>query len=176
MESFQVYIVEYDGDARPPTRRRRNAARRARRRIRRALRAEQELENALQLAVMEQQAIEYSRFTRLQEEEERRREEEKKEEAERFGEEVVDKLENEQIFISGLNEAPKDQECSICFERYKFVKYDGASMCSESKHWICYTCYKNTLVEAYIRAFTNTFAVPCPYCRDEQIFNKNAFN
>ena len=176
MQPIHIYIEEYTGDARPPTRRTtRNAARRARRRIQRALRAEQELQEMLQLAVMEQQAAEYARFQRLQEIEERRREEEKKEEAERFGEEVVDKLENEQIFISGLNEAPKDQECSICFERYKFVKYDGASMCSKSDHWICYTCYKNLLVEAYIKASTNTFAVPCPYCRQERLFNKNDF-
>jgi hypothetical protein len=175
MQTIHIFIEEYDGDARPPRRRRRNAARRARRRIQRALRAEQELENALQLAVMEQQAREYSRLIRLQEEEERRREEEKKEEAEKFSEGTIDKMEEEQIWEHGINLAPKDQECSICFERYKFRNYDGASMCSKSDHWICYTCYKNLLVEAYIKASTNTFAVPCPYCRQERLFNKNVF-
>ena len=177
MQTIHIYIEEYTGDARPPTRRRRrrNAARRARRRIRRALRAEQELENALQLAVMEQQAMEYERFRALQEEQERRREEEVKEEGEKFSEKVVDKLEREQIWLTGLNEAPKDQDCDICFERYKFRNYEGASMCSKPEHWICYTCYKNLLVEAYIKASTNTFAVPCPYCRQERLFNKNDF-
>lgn len=171
-EEIYIYIEEYGGNTRPS----RRAARRARRRIQRALRAQQELEEALELAVMEQQAREYSRLRILQEEAERRREEEKKEEAEKFGEEIVDKMEEEQIWKHGINLAPKDQECSICFERYKFGKYDGASMCNKSDHWICYTCYKNMIVEAYIKAFTNTFAVPCPYCREERIFNKNVFN
>lgn len=177
METIQIYIEEYDGDARPPRRRlSRRSARRARRRIQRALRAEQEIEEQIELAVMEQQAIEYSRFQALQEEEERRRKEELKEESEKFSEEIVDKIEREQIWMFGLNEAPKDQDCNICFERYKFRNYEGASMCSKSEHWICYTCYKNLLVEAYIKASTNTFAVPCPYCRQEHLFNKNVFN
>jgi hypothetical protein len=175
MQVFHIYIDEYTGDARPPTRRTRNAARRARRRIQRALRAEQELENALQLAVMEQQAMEYERFRALQEEQERRREEEVKEEAEKFGEKLVDRIEEEQIWKHGINLAPKDKECAICFDKYRFEEYDGASMCSKSDHWICYTCYKNMVVEAYIKAFTNTFAVPCPYCRQERLFNKNVF-
>ena len=175
MQSFHIYIVEYTGDARPPTRRTRRSARRARRRIQRALRAEQELEEQIELAVMEQQALEYSRFQALQEEEERRRKEQVKEEAEEFGEKIVDRIEVEQIWDSGLNEAPKDQDCDICFERYKFRNYEGASMCSKPEHWICYTCYKNLLVEAYIKASTNTFAVPCPYCRQERLFNKNVF-
>ena len=174
---FHIYIEEFDGDARPPQRRwRSNAARRARRRIRRALRAEQEFEETLLLAVVEQQAVEYSRFQRLQEEEERRREEAVKEEAEKFVEKVIDRLEEEQIWNVGLNEAPKDKDCNICFEKYQFKNYDGARMCSESEHWICYTCYKNLVVGAYIKALTNTFEVACPYCREKHSFNKNMFN
>jgi len=175
MQSFQIYIVEYTGDARPPTRRTRRSARRARRRIQRALRAEQELEEQIELAVMEQQALEYSRFQVLQEEEERRREEQVKEEAERFGNEIIDKMEEEQIWEHGINLAPKDQDCSICFEKYQFEKYDGASLCSKSEHWICYTCYKRLVERAYIKALTATFSVSCPYCRQERIFNKNVF-
>jgi hypothetical protein len=178
MQSFQIYIVEYDGDARPPRRRRttRASARRARRRIQRALRAEQALEEALQLAVMEQQAAEYERFQRLQEEQERRREEEKKEEANNCAEKILDKVEEERFWDLKLNWTPREKECTICMEKFAIEQIDGASMCSKSEHWICYTCLKNILVEAYIKAPTNTFAACCPYCREKRIFNKNMFN
>jgi len=175
MQTIHIYIEEYTGDARPPTRTR-NAARRARRRIRRALRAEQELEERLELAVMDQQALEYARFQRMIEEAERRREEEKKEEAERFAEEVVERTEEEKIWDLGLNLAPKRKDCFICAETYDFEEIEGASMCSNPNCWICYTCLKNILVEAYIKASTNTFAACCPYCREKRIFNKNMFN
>ena len=109
MQTIHIYIEEYTGDARPPTRTR-NAARRARRRIRRALRAEQELEERLELAVMEQQALEYARFQRMIEEAERRREEEKKEEA--FAEKVrTRKKKSGPRAKSGAKE-----KCFICAE------------------------------------------------------------
>ena len=176
MESFQVYIIEYDGDARPPRRRNtRRAARRARRRIQRALRAQQELEEALELAVMEQQAIEYSRFQVLQEEQEKRREEELKEEANNWAEKILDKVEEERIWDLKLNWTPREKECTICMEKFAIEQIDGASMCSKSDHWICYTCYKRLIERAYIKALTTTFSVSCPYCRQERLFNKNVF-
>jgi len=176
MQSFQIYIVEYTGDARPPTRRRRNAARRARRRIRRALRAEQALEEALELAVMEQQAAEYERFQALQEEQERRREEQVKEDANKWAEKILDKVEEERFWDLKLNWTPREKECTICMEKFAIEQIDGASMCSKSEHWICYTCYKRLIERAYIKALSTTFSVSCPYCRQERIFNKNVFN
>ena len=176
MQTIHIYIEEYTGDARPPTRRReRRSARRARRRIRRALRAEQALERALELAVMEHQAAEYARFQRLQEQEERRREQELKEAAEKFAEEIVDKMEEDAIWKCGLNLAPKPKDCFICVERFAFEEIEGTSMCGNPNCWICHTCFKNILVEAYIKASTNTFTTPCPYCRQERLFNKNVF-
>lgn len=160
-------------EARPPTRR---AARRARSRIQHALHAQQELEEAIELAVMEQQAREYAMFQRIIEEEERRREEQMKEEAVAWSEKMVDLVEENQIYKVGLNLEPKDKECSICFKIRALGEYDGASMCGKAKCWICLSCFKNMLVKAYIKASSNTFAVPCPYCREEQIFNKSIFN
>ena len=175
-EEFIIYIEEYDGDARLPTRRTRRSARRARRRIQRALRAEQELDERIELAVMEQQAAEYARFQRQQEIEERRREQEKKEAAEKFAEKIVNKMEEDAFWEIGLNLAPKDKDCFICMEGFEFEEIEGASMCGNPNCWICYTCFKNILVEAYIKASANTFAVPCPFCRQEHLFNKNVFN
>ena len=175
-QDFHIYIEEYDGDARLPRRATRRAARRARRRIQHALRAQEQLEEAIVLADMEQQAREYAMAQRLREEEERRREEELKEEAVAWSEKMIDVMEEEQFYKVGLNLAPKDRECGICFEQYDLEDCDGASVCSKSDHWICYTCYKNMVVEAYIKASANTFAVPCPFCRQEHLFNKNVFN
>lgn len=175
MQTIHIYIEEYTGDARPPRRRERRSARRARRRIQRALRAEQALEETLQLAVMEQQAIEYSRFQALQEEQEKRREEELKEEANKWAEKILDKIEEERIWDLKLNWTPREKECTICMEKFAIEQIDGASMCSKSDHWICYTCYKRLIESAYIKALTTTFSVSCPYCRQERLFNKIVF-
>lgn len=174
-EDFYIYI-EVDEDTHPSRRVTRRAARRARRRIQHALRAQEELEEAIVLADMEQQAREYAMAQRMREEEERRREEELKEEAVAWSGKMIDLMEEEQFYKVGLNLAPKDRECGICLDHYDFEDCDGASVCGKSNHWICYTCYKNMVMEAYIKASANTFTVPCPFCRQEHLFNKNVFN